>query len=274
MRAGRSAVLASAVAVLLAGCGGSDSKPAAAAAPLPADQLLDGPAKVTPEAGGTTAVLLAATKAKAACRVFYGRSPSADEGSATDQDMDKTGPHTTHKAVMTGLVPNTQYWYRFEGTDESGRAYAGAGGTFKTAAALKPEGENLAPKATIEEVSSEYSADYAATRALDGDPATEWSTAGDGDKAFVVIDLGAVYQLTGIGFRTRSMSDGTSIVRAIAVLVDGKRYGPFTVGEGESLIPLKVGGRLVRIEAVKTTGGNTGAQDIKVYGRDIAVTRG
>lgn len=267
MRAGRITCVASAVAVLLAGCGGSDSKPAAASAQLPADQLLDGPAKVTPEAGGTTAVLVASTKAKAACRVFYGRSPSADEGSATDRDMAATGPHTTHRAVMSGLVPNAQYWYRFEGTDESGRAYAGAGGTFTTAEALKPEGENLAPKAKIKQVSSEYSAEYAATRALDGDPATEWSTAGDGDKAFIVIDLGAVYQLTGIGFRTRSMSDGTSIIREIAVIVDGKRYGPFPVGEGQSLIPLKVGGRLVRIEAVKTTGGNTGAQDIAVYGR-------
>ncbi|MGQ0465540.1 MAG: discoidin domain-containing protein [Sporichthyaceae bacterium] len=266
MRAGRTAFLASAVALVLSACGGSDEAPAAAA-PLPAEQLLDGPAKVTPEAGGTTAVLVASTRANAACRVFYGRSPSADEGSATDQDMDKTGPHTTHKAVMTGLVPGTKYWYRFEGTDESGQKYAGAGGTFTTAEALKPEGKNLALTGTVKEFSSEFGPGYEAKRAIDGDPATEWSTAGDGDKAFIVVDLGAVHDLTGIGFRTRSMSDGTSITKEIAVVVDGQRFGPFTVGEGENLIPLKAKGRLVRIELVKTTGGNTGAQDIKVYGR-------
>lgn len=260
-------VAASLVSVLLAGCGGSEESDAAAQAPLPAEQLLDGPAKVTPEPGGTTAVLIASTKAKAACRVFFGRSPAADEGSATDTDMDKTGPHTTHKAVMTGLVPGTTYYYRFEGTDESGQKFAGAGGTFTTAAAIKPEGKNLALNGTIKAFSSEYSKEYSAKNAIDGDPATEWSTKGDGDKAAITIDLGKVHDLTGLAFRTRSMSDGSAVIKEIEVTVDGRRYGPFTVAAGENLIPLKVTGRVVQIKAVITTGGNTGAQDIAIYGK-------
>ena len=261
----RTPLVVALVTALLAGCGGSEDS--AAQGPLPAEQLLAGPAKVTPEAGGTTAVLVANTKAKAACRVFFGRSPAADEGSATDSDMAAAGPDTTHRAVMTGLVPNTTYYYRFEGTDESGQAYSGAGGTFKTAAAIKPKGKNLALGAKIKAFSSQYSKEYGAKNAIDGDPATEWSTNGDGDKASITIDLGKVATLTGIAFRTRSMSDGSAVIKEIEVVVDGRRYGPFTVSGGESLIPLKATGRVIQIKAVITTGGNTGAQDIAVYGR-------
>ncbi len=267
MSARRSAVITAATvaASLLTGCGSSGSSDKAEQSPLPAEQLLAGPAEVTPEAGGTSAVLVATTKAKAACRVFYGRSPAADEGSATDTDM-ADGPHTTHRAMMTGLTPNTTYYYRFEGTDDAGRAYSGAGGTFRTAAAVQPSGKNLSKGAKITAFSSEFSEQYAARNAIDGDPATEWSTNGDGDKASITIDLRKVRDITSIGFRTRSMSDGSAVIKEIAVVVDGRTYGPFKVGSGETLIPLKVSGRVVLIKAVFTTGGNTGAQDIAVYG--------
>lgn len=260
---------------LLGACGGSgvgsvaDAPAAPSAAPtstaLPADQLLTGTPTVTPEPGGASALLVAHTSKNADCRVYYGRTPEATDGWATDASM-AAGGHTTHQAEMLGLAPATTYYYRFVGT-ANGQQYAGAGGTFRTAAAPNlPAGKNLALGARVTAVSSQYSANYAGANAIDGNPATEWSTAGDGDHASITVDLGRVANLTGIGFRTRRMSDGTSIITAIEVVVDGRRYGPFRTAPGLAVIPLHASGRVVRIEAVHSTGGNTGAQDIAIYG--------
>jgi len=247
----------------LAACGGGERP--VASTPLPVTDLLDN-AGVEPEAGGASAVLVAHTRAKASCRVYFGRTPAADEGSATDSDM-SSGPHTTHRALMVGLVPASTYYYRFAGTDAAGRSYAGPGGEFRTAAATPlPPGRNLALGAKVAAVSSEFSPQYAAGRALDGNPATEWATKGDGDRASITIDLGRSARLTGIGFRTREMSDGSAVISAIAVFVDGHRIGQFAVHPGLTVIPLHTSGRSVRIDAVRTTGGNTGAQKIAIYG--------
>jgi hypothetical protein len=259
---------------LLGACGSSsgaavDAAGVPSAAPnstaLPAAQLLTGTPTVTPEPGGTSALLVAHTSKNADCRVYYGRTPAATDGWATDASMGSDG-HTTHQAEMLGLQPATTYYYRFVGTAD-GQQYAGAGGTFRTAAAPSlPAGKNLALGAKVTAVSSEYSAKYAGANAIDGNPATEWSSAGDGDHASITIDLGRVSNVTGIGFRTRQMSDGTSIVTAIEVVVDGHRYGPFKTTPGLSMIPLHTRGRVVRIAVVHSTGGNTGAQDIAIYG--------
>jgi hypothetical protein len=115
-------------------------------------------------------------------------------------------------------------------------------------------------------VSSQFSDAYEGANAIDGNLATEWATRGDGDHAWITIDLGRAAQLTGVGFRTRQMSDGSSIITAIAIVVDGHRYGPFRTTPGLTVIPLHAHGRVVRIEAVHSTGGNTGAQEIAVYG--------
>lgn len=45
---------------------------------------------------------------------------------------------------------------------------------------------------------------------MDGDVGTEWSTAGDGDDAFITIDHGTETTIAAVGFRTRSMGDGSS----------------------------------------------------------------
>jgi hypothetical protein len=263
-------VSVSAVALgLLSACGAGDQPPAPVveASPLPPAALLAAAPTVTPEPGGASAVLLAHTTVKAACRVYYGRSPEAVDGWASDTDM-SAGPHTTHKAVMLGLQPATTYYYRFVGTDATGRSYAGTGGTFRTDPAPRlPPGRNLAPAAGVSAVSSQYSDAYAAANAIDDNSSTEWATKGDGDHASITIDLGRTYDITGVGFRPRQMSDGTSIITAVEIVVDGHRYGPFKTAPGLSVIRLNARGRTVRIDAVHSTGGNTGAQDIAIYGR-------
>lgn len=62
---------------------------------------------------------------------------------------------------------------------------------------------NLAVGASVVETSSEFNENFAGSNAIDGSLATEWSTRGDGDEAFIVIDLGAPQEITGVGFRTR-----------------------------------------------------------------------
>jgi hypothetical protein len=117
-------------------------------------------------------------------------------------------------------------------------------------------------------VSSQYSDQYAGANAIDGNAGTDWSSAGDGDKAWIKLAFDTVRSLTGIGFRTRSMSDGTAIMKSITVTGDdGKVLGPFPVGSGLTIIPLHLTTKTLKISAAKTTGGNTGATEIEVYAK-------
>lgn len=271
-----------AAALALAGCGGSDAandaadtvsaaattEPAAGGGEtLPAEDLFDGKPEIVADPGGASATLKVTTKSKVACEVVFGKDESVADGSATDTDM-ADGAHTTHKAIMKGLTPNTTYYYRVQGTDTDGKKYASKLATFKTASAgsLETPGKNVTADATVKAVSSQFSDLYKGANAIDGDPATEWSTQGDGDKASITLDLGRVVKLVGVGFRTRSMSDGTAIINSFTVTGDdGKTHGPYALGEGLTIVDLKLSTRTLRFDAVKTTGGNTGAIEIEAY---------
>jgi hypothetical protein len=103
--------------------------------------------------------------------------------------------------------------------------------------------------------------------AFDGQMATEWATAGDGDGAFVVVDLGTPRRLVGVAYRSREMGDGTSIVRGFQLLIDGVAYGPFASPDPALRYVFdlpSVEAKVVRFEAVDTTGGNTGAREIEL----------
>ena len=78
-------------------------------------------------------------------------------------------------------------------------------------------GDNLALAATVVDVSSEFSAGFAAELAIDGDLATEWSTSGDGDDGSITIDLGATLDIAAVEFVTRSMADGSAITSSFTV---------------------------------------------------------
>jgi hypothetical protein len=126
---------------------------------------------------------------------------------------------------------------------------------------------NLALTATVVETSSDFSDNFTGTNAIDGSIATEWSTRGDGDDAYIVIDLGAPQEITGIGFRTREMTDGTSITNTYWVSIDGgEALGPFDAGIGFAESDFSGYGQIVRIDMGETTGGNTGAIEIEIYG--------
>jgi hypothetical protein len=108
-------VAASVVVLFLAGCGGTGTSASGDHQVLAAEQVLVGDPVVMPDAAGTSATLRVATELDMACAVVFGRGSSLGDGIATDADMGG-GAHTDHEAVMRGLVPNTEYFYRVQGS--------------------------------------------------------------------------------------------------------------------------------------------------------------
>jgi hypothetical protein len=218
---------------------------------------------IEPSSDGTSAVLTVVTTIEAVCAVAYGDTTSMGR-LATDQEMG-VGGHSEHEAVLTGLSPDTEYFYRLQGVGADGRLYRSEILTFRTPPAPEASSDrNAAIEADVVDVSSEFSAAFGGANAIDGDLATEWSTSGDGDDAYLVIDLGREVEVAGIGFHTRSMSDGTAISESFTITVDDTdTFGPFPVGRAD----VSFSGRIVRFDVDRSTGGNTGAAEVEVLER-------
>ena len=112
---------------------------------------------------------------------------------------------------------------------------------------------------------------WGANNAIDGDITTQWSSDGDGDDAWINLQLFDETHVTSLGFWTRTM--GTSAqVHSFRVVTDlGETYGPFTLNDAAAVHYFTVdfrAGRL-RFEALDTSGGNTGAVEIEVYGEQV-----
>ncbi len=126
-------------------------------------------------------------------------------------------------------------------------------------------GRNVAVDGTVVEYSSQFSDAFAASNAIDGDLGTEWSSRGDGDDAYLVVDVGRIVEVIGVGFRTREMSDGTAIANSFTVGIDGVSYGPFPGGPGLAQGEVSAVGRVFRFDVDTSTGGNTGAVEVEIY---------
>jgi hypothetical protein len=136
--------------------------------------------------------------------------------------------------------------------------------TFTTpTAATGSIGANVAVGAEVTDVSSEFSSEFAAVNAVDGDLATEWSSRGDGDDAFITIDLGEIVDGTAVGFRTRTMTNGSATTETFTVEVDGTQFGPFPAGNKPSEVTFR--GRVLTYRVDSSSGGNTGAIEVEAY---------
>ncbi len=224
----------------------------------------DGLIEVVSNGDGTASVFVTTT-IDVVCAVAYG--PTEELGFlSTDDDM-AGGGHSDHSPLLVNLEENTDYFYQLNAIGPEGELYTTDLRRFTNGRnqAVGP-GSNIAPSGTVSDVSSEFSSAFSGEFAIDGDRSTEWSSRGDGDDAYIVIDLGREAALAGVGFRTREMSDGTSITTSFTVSIDGgSPIGPFDAGVGLAVAEFAVSGTVVRVDVETSTGGNTGAVEIEIY---------
>ncbi len=221
------------------------------------------------------------TRIPVVCAAVYGTTIAYGQ-LATDTDM-ASGGHQDHHPVLKGLKPDTLYQIRLQGVGPDGTLYISDNLTFRTPSAstvvqpAKPQGKNVAlisAGARVKGVSSNFgggdvNSAYGANKALDGNLNTEWSSNGDGDKAWTEIDLGKEYAITNIGFRTRTMGTSAQIERFQAITDKGEKLGPFDLSDAKSVyyFPVSTTARTFRFEVLKSSGGNTGAVEIEVYAK-------
>jgi hypothetical protein len=242
---------------------------------LPIDALVEGELIISNFANGT-ANLPIHTTLPVACSIVYGTSP--EFGSiATDLDM-AGGAHSDHNPVLTGLQSNTQYYYRVQGVDANGSIYVSEVMSFTTPdfEALNAASENLAlaSKGTVIRGYSSIFGDgavdsqWGVNNAIDGNPNSQWSSNGDGDDAWIELELVAETHVNRIGFWTRTMGASAEIESFQIVTDSGESYGPFSLSDASEVFYFDVDfvARTLRFEVVSSSGGNTGAIEIEVYG--------
>jgi len=257
--------------MLLAACSGGDDDTGAVVRPI--EDILAGEIRIE-DIGPDSAVVRASTDIPVVCSVVFG-TDRAYGSLSTDLDMGGAA-HSDHEAPLRGLVPDTLYHYRLQGTGPDGTLYVSSDLTFRTAAegSVGIElGTNLASAiegGSIAEVSSAFgeSSAWQAANAIDGDPSTEWSSNGDGDGAYITVQLRADAQITAVSFWTRTMGASAQIEEFQVITDRGETFGPFVLPDARRPYAFEVSAtaRSLRFEVVSSSGGNTGAVEIGVYG--------
>jgi hypothetical protein len=239
---------------------------------LPIEPLLAAPVALDVTGAGT-AVLSITTTVDLACVVVYG--PDDGFGSlAVDVDMGASA-HRDHLVMLRDLEPDTEYHYRLQGSDPDGNLYASETLRFRTPPRASPEAgwTNVARVdlgARVVEVSSEFGAAFAAVHAIDGDARSEWSSRGDGDEAFITIELPSSVEFVGFGLWTRTMGASAQISSFEVVTEQGEAFGPFEIADAAALHRFDAEGRGQRFtfRVVASSGGNTGAVEVAVFVAD------
>ncbi len=264
------------VAIAAAACSGGDGDEAAAVLPFSEVQASDLVFENDPTFTGRGIFRVTTTEAMI-CSITWG--PTEAMGNQNNSlDMNGSGI-IDHNVLLPGAEPGTTYFFRVQGSTADGQLYQSELGTFalpavETSDALgaggdgQDRGVNLALAATVVDVSSEFSGSWAGANAIDGDLSTEWATAGDADEAYIEIDLGSVEDVRAVEFVTRSMADGSALTVAYSIVADGQEVGPFPAGTPAASRTFEVhfSAQSLRFELFDTTGGNTGAVEIRVYG--------
>ena len=218
-----------ALTTAIVACGGT---PAADIAEI----LVTGPDVV--DITATSATVLAETKVDVVCSVVYGTTKEYGQ-LATDDDM-AGGGHRDHHPILTGLQPDTTYHLTFRGIGPDGTVYRYKDITFRTTPAnpdamARPTGDNLALSSNGARVvgtssnfgGAENSATWGGNQAIDGDTSTQWSSDGDGDDAWIEIELAGETDITALGFWTRTMGSSAQISSFQIVFDQDETVGPF-----------------------------------------------
>ena len=115
---------------------------------------------------------------------------------------------------------------------------------------------------------------WGANNAIDGEPPeTQWSSDGDGKGVWIEIELPSQTHVTSIGFWTRTMGPSAQIYPFQVVVDGGHVYGPLRIRDAAIVhyFDSDLTARRLIFEAVETSGGNTGAVEIEVYGYPISL---
>lgn len=208
-----------------------------------------------------------------ACSIVYGKS--TDFGAvAIDANMNG-GAIIDHNPILTNLDAETQYYYRVQGTDAQGKMYWAPISSFTTAADNASDNNLLSLNngALISDVSSNFGEaqndqSWGANSAIDGSTNSAWSSAGDGDNAFIEIQLPQAELIEVIEVWSRFMSDGSAKIFSFTITVDnGDILGPFNLPDTQQAyqFPINRMSSSIRLDAVSSSGGNTGLIEIAAY---------
>lgn len=267
-------VVAAVCVLVLASCSASDDSDGVEIRAF--SEVQDGPMTFEPDAvDPSRGIFRVTTTEPMICAIVWGEDESLGRFN-NSLAMSGTGIEQ-HDVVLPDVEPGREYTFVVQGTTADGTLYRSEVSTFviERSDADTPEsavpdvGDNLTVDAVVVEVSSEFSDAFAGANAIDGDPATEWSTAGDGDDGSITIDLGSEREIGALEFVTRSMADGSSITDTFTVTVDGgDPIGPFPAGTpgARHIEELSIRGQVLRFDVASSTGGNVGAVEIAVYG--------
>ena len=102
-------------------------------------------------------------------------------------------------------------------------------------------------------------------------PGLQWSSNDDGDDVWIEIALSGPTNIQTIGFWTRTMGTSAQISSFKIVTETGEEHGPFTLDNANVIhyFNTDITAGTLRFEALETSGGNTGAVEIEVYGEPV-----
>lgn len=231
------------------------------------------------ELSATRAVVRFDTSRPTSCQAEFGTDAEHLDRSATDPDMAEGELSFEHEVPLEDLTGETTYSWRAVAVDAAGDTVVSETHSFTTPpgvasgdwvnVALAAQGTSVVGKSSNWASGADDSS-FGALRAIDGQMATEWSSDGDGDATWIELDLGQPRSLVGFGFRSRMMTDGSSIVTSTELLLDSEtRLGPFATPDHTRVYRFDFSAPLpatrARIQVRSSTGGNTGAREIQLF---------
>lgn len=240
------------------------------------DEVADGAIPTVQDISATEAVIIFQSIIPLACSVVFGETQKFGQ-IAVDDDMDG-GAHGDHHPLLAGLTPATDYYYRVQGTASDGTLFVGNVQKFTTAAPPADTQTDLATMAAgarVVAVSSNFGSaenhqSWGANWAIDGGPQKAWSSAGDGNDAFIEIELQEEARISEVSVWTRSMSDGTARILKFQLTIDnGRVLGPFELPDAKQPYHFRIDevSQRLRLDVLESTGGNVGLIEFGAFQR-------
>ncbi|HFC12730.1 MAG TPA: discoidin domain-containing protein [Anaerolineae bacterium] len=209
-----------------------------------------------------------------ACSLIWGIDTTYGD-IAVDPNMNGAAI-TNHNINIGNLTPNTTYHWRIQGTAASGIMYVDDDMTFTTAPASTPVEVNLASMdngASVLGVSSSFGGVWGGNSAIDENPATAWSSNGDGNDAWIEVQLAPMGTTPHtVEVWSRYMTNNTSQIFEFTLTSNSREvFGPFTLPAGTptaahrfTITPTQSISSL-RLDVTDSNGGNTGLTEFAVY---------